>query len=64
MITPHDCNKAFEDAEDEFGDDRSTEFLAQIAGDRLGIKAHEVLQGMASLADENGEIPPATPGRY
>lgn len=64
MPTPHECNLAFEDAEDEFGDDRSTEFLVQIAADRLGIEAHEVLEGMASLADENGEIPAAHPGRY
>lgn len=64
MVTAHDCNKAFEDAEDEFGDHKSTEFLAQIAADRLGIEAWEVLEGMASLADETGHIPPATPGRY
>lgn len=62
--TPHDCNKAFEEAEDEFGDHKSTQFLASIAAERLGIEAHELLEMMASLADETGHIPPATPGRY
>ena len=64
MVTAHECNLAFEQAEDEFGDDRSTEFLAQIAADRLGIEAYEVLEGVASLADETGHIPAAHPGRY
>ena len=57
MATPHQCNKAFDDAEREFGD-RSTEFLAQIAGDRLGVESHEILEGIAALADEcGGTIP-------
>ncbi|WP_238368255.1 hypothetical protein [Mesobacterium pallidum] len=64
MATPQECNEAFEDAEDEFGDDSSTEFLAQVAADRLGIQAHEVIEGMASLAGPDGKIPPAKPGRY
>ncbi|MDD9727197.1 hypothetical protein PVV74_17185 [Roseovarius sp. SK2] len=56
-VTAHDCNKAFDDAEREFGD-RSTEFLAQIAGDRLGVEAHEILDGIASLSTEcGGTIP-------
>ena len=64
MPTPYECNLAFEDAEDEFGDDKSTEFLAQIAADRLGCEPYEIIEGMASLAGKDGRIPPAHPGRY
>lgn len=64
MPTPHECNAAFEAAEDDFGDDRSLEFLSQIAADMLDCEPHEIIEGMASLAGPDGKIPPATPGRY
>ena len=54
--TPQQCNQAFDDAEEMFGD-KSTEFLAQIAADSLGVAAHDIISGMAELADENGVIP-------
>ena len=54
--TPYQCNQAFDDAEELHGD-KSTEFLAQIAADNLGVDAHEIISGMAELADENGVIP-------
>lgn len=56
MPTPEQCNIAFDDAEEQFGD-KSTEFLVQIAADNLGIEAHEIILGMAELADETGLIP-------
>ena len=56
MPTPEQCNQAFDDAEDQFRD-KSTEFLAQIAADNLGVEAHDIISGMADLADENGLIP-------
>ena len=56
MPTPEQCNIAFDDAEEQFGD-KSTEFLAQIAADNLGGEAHDIISGMAELADENGLIP-------
>ena len=57
MPTPEECNQAFDDAEELFGEDRSTEFLAQIAADNLGVEAHDIISGMAAMADENGVIP-------
>ena len=56
LPTPEQCNQAFDDAEEQFGD-KSTDFLAQIAADRLGVGAHDILLGMAALADEKGVIP-------
>ena len=56
MPTPEQCNQAFDDAEEQFSD-KSTEFLAQIAADNLGVEAHDIIWGMGQLADKNGVIP-------
>jgi hypothetical protein len=34
---------------EEFGDDKSTEFLVQITADRLGIEPEEVYDALASV---------------
>lgn len=39
---------------EEFGDDKSTEFLVQITADRLEIKPEDVY---AALAEVHGETP-------
>lgn len=44
--------KAFTLAEEEFGDHRSTEFLASIVADRLGISREEVFDGLIATAEE------------
>lgn len=41
-------NRCFMLAWDEFGDDKSTEFLVQITADRLGIEPEEVYDALAS----------------
>jgi len=35
--------KAFDDAEEEFGEDKSTEFLIAIVADRLGLEYGDVV---------------------
>lgn len=39
--------KAFDSAWDEFGDDKSTEFLLAITADRLGIEYGDVVDALA-----------------
>jgi Flp pilus assembly protein TadB len=41
-------NRCFMLAWDEFGDDKSTEFLVQITADRLGVEPEEVYDALAS----------------
>jgi hypothetical protein len=42
--------KAFDLAIEEFGDDKSTEFLAQITADRLEIETGDVYEALAIMA--------------
>ena len=51
-MTTKEINQAFMDALDEFGDDKSTEFLISITADRLGIDYDDVVE---ALAIENEE---------
>lgn len=44
-------NDAFMLAWDEFGDDKSTEFLVQIVADRLEVEPHEVYDALANCHD-------------
>jgi Flp pilus assembly protein TadB len=44
-------NRCFMMAWDEFGDDKSTEFLVQITADRLGIDTEEVYDALANIQD-------------
>lgn len=44
-------NRVFMRAWDEFGDDKSTEFLIQITADRIGIDAAEVYDALAKVHD-------------
>ena len=48
--TADEINTAFNDAEEEFGDDASTEFLCAIVGDRLGIDHGDVIAGLGEAA--------------
>lgn len=41
---------AFDAAEKEFGDDKSTEFLISITADRLGIEYDDVVDALALTA--------------
>jgi Flp pilus assembly protein TadB len=45
-------NRCFMMAWDEFGDDKSTEFLVQITADRLGVEPEEVYDALAELNDK------------
>jgi Flp pilus assembly protein TadB len=44
-------NRCFMLAWDEFGDDKSTEFLVQVTADRLGVEPEEVYDALASCND-------------
>ncbi len=41
--------QAFQDAWEEFGDDKSTEFLLSITADRLGIEYIDVVDALAEI---------------
>ncbi len=56
MTTAKEIYDAFYAAEEEFGEDTSTEFLASIAGDRLGIDYDEVIDGLVEHSRELGEV--------
>lgn len=43
--------KAFDLAEDEFGEHKSTEFLVHIVAERLDISPEEVWDGLAATAE-------------
>ena len=47
MPTADQIDEAFNAAEDEFGEDKSTQFLCAIVGDRLGIDYGDVIYGLA-----------------
>lgn len=42
-------NRCFMMAWDEFGDNKSTEFLVQITADRLGVEPEEVYDALVSV---------------
>jgi Flp pilus assembly protein TadB len=42
-------NRCFMMAWDEFGDDKSTEFLVQVTAERLGITPEEVYDALAEV---------------
>jgi hypothetical protein len=48
-MDPSDINYAFMAAWNEFGDDKSTEFLLSITADRLGIDYSAVVDGLAAI---------------
>jgi hypothetical protein len=50
-MDPSKINDAFMAAWDEFGDDKSTEFLLSITADRLGIDYSDVVDGLAAIHD-------------
>ncbi len=56
MPTPDYITKVFHDAEEEFGDDKSTEFLIAITADRLGIEYGDVADGLYEQAKAEGRI--------
>jgi hypothetical protein len=47
-------NRCFMLAWDEFGDDKSTEFLVQITADRLDVTPEEVYDALASVSSNDG----------
>jgi hypothetical protein len=46
-------NRMFMLAWDEFGDDKSTEFLVQITADRLDVTPEEVYDALAETSDSD-----------
>jgi len=50
MATADEIDAAFNEAEDEFGDHKSTTFLASIVADRLGIDYGDVIDGLSEVA--------------
>jgi Flp pilus assembly protein TadB len=54
-------NRCFMMAWDEFGDDKSTEFLVQITADRLGVEPDEVYDALAAVHDDGDVGSPVTP---
>ena len=50
MPTADQIDDAFNAAEDEFGEHKSTQFLCAIVGDRLGIDYGDVIAGLAEIA--------------
>ena len=48
--TAKEIDDAFNNAEDEFSDDKSTEFLCAIVADRLGIDYGDVIAGLGEAA--------------
>ena len=55
MPTADQIDDAFNAAEDEFGEQKSTEFLCAIVGDRLGIDYGDVIAGLVEVAQRNPE---------
>ena len=55
MPTADEITQAFNAAEEEFGDRRSTNFLCAIVGDRLGIDYGDVIDGLVEVAQRNPE---------
>jgi len=47
VSTTQIINDCFDLAWDEFGDDKSTEFLVQITADRLGIDPQDIYAALA-----------------
>lgn len=52
MLSDDKINQAFMLAWDEFGDDKSTEFLVQITADRLGVEPEDVYDALANCHEE------------
>lgn len=51
-------NRCFMMAWDEFGDDASTEFIAQITACRLGIDPADVYDALAECNDDDDALQP------
>lgn len=47
-LTDVDIDAVFKEAWEEFGDDKSTEFLIAITADRLGISSERVVDALAN----------------
>lgn len=56
MATPKEIKDAFDDAEEQHGDHKSTEFLASIVADKLGIDYGDVFEGLYLHAQEQGWV--------
>lgn len=54
MPTSQEIYDAFYEAEEEFGEDKSTEFLLSITADRLGIEYEDVVDGLLAKSEELG----------
>ena len=48
--------QAFDDAEDEFGDHKSTQFLISIVCDRHGVSYSDVIDQLAAFSKEVGAV--------
>lgn len=48
-MTDKEIEQAFQDAWEEFGDDKSTEFLIAITADRCCVNYERVVDALASL---------------
>lgn len=53
--TSADIERAFQDAWEEFGDDKSTEFLISITADRMGVSYDRVVDALAECHDHGPE---------
>lgn len=56
-LTPQKINEAFLAVWEEFGDNKSTEFIAQVTAERLKISAsrvYDALQAVAVASDGKG----------
>jgi hypothetical protein len=47
--TDEEIEQCFQDAWDEFGDDKSTEFLISITADRMSVDYSRVVDALADL---------------
>jgi len=51
-MTDQEIDDVFQDAWDEFGDDKSTEFLIAITADRCGVDYERVVDALVSVHDK------------
>ena len=58
MPTADQIDDAFNAAEDEFGDHKSTVFLASIVAERLGIEYDDVIHGLWPTKSRSNPDPP------
>jgi GTP cyclohydrolase I len=51
-VTKEQIKQAFQDACEEFGDDKSTEFLLSITAERCNLSYSQVVYALADASDE------------